>query len=150
MLINITKCQGRMCPTWSFPPAKTNKALRSASITQQHSNIPVRGWCQSGCLSHQTCPPLFPGAALMLLPSLRFPSLFMACDFMLQGKCDWDACWVHVKVRDIATGCYVCVCVDTLRSFRLCLSEILHCYCVFSKKKSHCPLPSSGSCSHGY
>ncbi len=67
---------------WIFRRQKTNKA-RDAPQSAAALNIPVRGWCQSACLSHQACPPLFPRLHLSSSP----PSDFSACLWQVISCC---------------------------------------------------------------
>lgn len=102
-----------MCPTSQscyefFHQEKQTKLTMPQSLTAL--NIPVRGWCQSGCLSHQTRPPLSSPLHLPFSPPSHFSAsvwhVISCCRGNMTGRPAGFAFGSGISPKAV-----VCVCV---------------------------------------
>lgn len=114
-----------MCPTSHhcyefFHQEKQTKLAMPQSLTAL--NIPVRGWCQSGCLSHQTRPPLSSPLHLPFSPPSHFSAsvwhVILCCRGNMTGRPAGFAFGSGISPKAV-----VCVCVLTEESGSFHLSE---------------------------
>lgn len=108
---------------WIFSK-KTNKA-RDAPQSAAALNIPVRGWCHSACLSHQTCPPV-----CCTYPLPPPPSDFSASSLQVISCCRGNITGRPAGftlgsgvLPQAVVSVYVCVYKHTEESGRFWLSE---------------------------